>query len=278
VRKLKAKGKVTPEKTKLGLKHDETKQPQPEDHRSGEGSIDKEDDESRSGFEDEGLEDGAAVATTQEPGHEEIKDKDQASSQFSRRKLRSNAWRYEAEELEFPLVRDNDEDLDEEPEPDYVSLTRERKGQFEDLDGKKVETGIIDQEFLKDRERIQQGDAAQDSKGKVVKVDRQRFQEITNRISKQANVDAFKARFAPRKGTRAPERLYTGEEEDQDAPDLDAFLQDLDLNPEGKERNGGSISVSNSEWDSQDTNRMAKDDKDADDDWLDSMLERPRAR
>jgi hypothetical protein len=105
VRKLKAKGKVTPEKTKLGLKHDETKQPRPEDHGSGEGSIDKEDDGSPSEFEDEGSEDGAAVATTQEPGHEEIKDEDQARSQFGRRKLRSNAWRYEVEEPEFPLIR-----------------------------------------------------------------------------------------------------------------------------------------------------------------------------
>jgi len=286
VRKLQGNGKATPEKTKVDYKQNKTRSSQHTAHHSGEST----EDESRPEPEEvDVLAPGNSVeAAAQIP---DTRDEDQTRN-FTKRKVGSNAWRYESEEPGFPLAQsaEEEEELELEPEPDYVSLTLQRESQIKDLDRASVEVGLIDEEFLRDRMCLQRG-AGGDfvSKGRVVKGDKQEFQDIANKISKQANVDTFKARFGPRRAkgvTRRGLDLETDEGDNQDAPDLEAFLQDLDFRSRGKEKSLPVIPVTigeKSEVTPQENNEysiMHKDKvvKDENDDWLDSMLERPRRR
>jgi hypothetical protein len=118
---------------------------------------------------------------------------------------------------------------EEEPEEDYVALTLSRKGgQIKDPEEEAINTGAIDKEFL-DESWGPKG--VHNTKGKLVKVDKREFIDVTEKIAKQNTVDAFRARFQSSKTkARAPRTVSAGTsgrggEED----DLDAFLGELAL-------------------------------------------------
>ncbi|KAL0631741.1 hypothetical protein Q9L58_009394 [Maublancomyces gigas] len=184
--------------------------------------------------------------------------------QFSRRKMQNNAWRYEQEEEE---LAPGEEPEEPEPEPDYVAMTRERKGQLE-----KPEEALkqdLDEEFLKDLHALggRRGDARgggfDGGKGKVVRVDRKQFEDVTTKMAKQSTADAFRQRFAPRKAKSRGASEGTGGVED-----VDSFLGELKLDEiaasyaAGRETSGKLGGSRTSEGYGHDK----------DDDWLDSML------
>jgi hypothetical protein len=117
----------------------------------------------------------------------------------------------------------------EEPEEDYVALTLSRKGgQMKDPEEEAINTGAVDAEFLNESWGSK---GAPNTKGKVVKVDKREFIDVTEKIANQNTVDAFRARFQRNKAkARAPRTMDAGTsgrggEED----DLDAFLGELSL-------------------------------------------------
>lgn len=243
MRKLEAKGK------KDGKV--ETTPPAP----AGEAAVEK----ASPGDEEEGEE--------EEDGREEGKG---GGGQFVKRKIGSNAWRYEEEEelpgegnlkphplsphfclFLFPspsrmgLTREGclrTEVEEPPPEPDYVKMTIGRRGELEDPEiaaapSEGVDEGFLNESLLTQGKR--HGEGAR-GKGRVFKVDRSQFEDVTEKISKQSTADAFRQRFAPRKAK--PRRGGAGQvgiggvrgeyEETEGAEDVDSFLEELNLDGE----------------------------------------------
>lgn len=114
-------------------------------------------------------------------------------------------------------------------------MTRERKGQLEKPEEALKED--LDEEFLRDL-RAQGGRGrgrgggmhGEGVKGKVVKVDRKQFEDVTTKMAKQSTADAFRQRFAPRK---AKSRGASGGTGGADlGEDVDSFLGELKLDGE----------------------------------------------
>lgn len=250
VRKLKVKGK-----------EDDTKKPRvggnEKEGNSGvvnkqefpklPGGVDEEEDDSE---EEKGEEGGKKEGEEGESGDEE----EGGGGQFSRRKMQSNAWRYEQEEEE-PIPGEGEyleishrlkvigtdasiEPEEPEPEPDYVTMTREREGQLKGSE--EAPKGDLDEEFLKDLQaqrskggRNAYGIGSSGAKGNVVKVDRKQFEDVTTKIAKQSTADAFRQRFAPRKakprGGAGGGGATGGIDLDED---VDSFLGELKLDGE----------------------------------------------
>lgn len=106
-------------------------------------------------------------------------------------------------------------------------MTRERRGQLE-----KPEEALeqdLDEEFLKDLHALggRRGGGFDGGKGKVVKVDRKQFEDVTTKMAKQSTADAFRQRFAPRKAKSRGASEGTGGVED-----VDSFLGELKLDGE----------------------------------------------
>ncbi|KAL7267628.1 hypothetical protein RUND412_009776 [Rhizina undulata] len=288
VRKLKAKGK-----------EDDTKKPQGQGKRgdwkrgteevakeSGESSDDY--DEEREDEPEDANENGASLENKKAVGEENNeKDEDkepERSGTFSRRKVQSNSWRYEEEDEEFPAKGGSHEEEDQapEPEPDYVSMTIERKGQLKDPEEANKEK--FDETFLKEKNELfvsRRGGGHQtqtSSKGKVVKVDRREFEDVTQKIAKQSIADAFRQRFAPKK---AKSGVVPGgsrlSEDGRNVDDIDTFLGELNfgdlpsrrthIEEEGRGAGSREIRSGHGRSYTSDEQKHSKDD-----DWLDSML------
>ncbi|KAF8538193.1 hypothetical protein BDD12DRAFT_174980 [Trichophaea hybrida] len=240
VRKLKVKGKEDPaNKDKHKVKEKEEDKLQKGSAPAEEGATDSDLDSDAEGSN-----------VDEEAGTGEKKDgetENEENSVFSRRKVASNAWRYEEEEPEFPF--DTTSTPPEEPEEDYVALTLAHKEQLKSTEEEdKAREGMIDEAFLN-----QSWGQQQKSKPKILKMDRKDFIDVTEKIAKQNNVSAFKARFEKNKTkSRAPKvsgadgdgKGGTGEDDD-----LDAFLGELNLDG-GKPSLTGPILASN-DWISQ---------------------------
>ncbi|KAF8472443.1 hypothetical protein BDZ91DRAFT_790342 [Kalaharituber pfeilii] len=145
-------------------------------------------------------------------------DQEQSGGKYSRRKIVSNAWRYEEPE-EDPYLKDETETV-EEPEPDYARMTV-GKAQLKFSDDED-ETGDIDRLLVTDK--------GLPSKGKVIQADRRQFQDINEKITKQNAAEAFRQRFAPRKSKASAgvNNLGGGSIRD-DVDDIDEFLGGLKL-------------------------------------------------
>lgn len=128
-----------------------------------------------------------------------------------------------------------------EPEPDYVTMTKERKGQLKGSE--EVPKEDLDEGFLKDLQaqrgggggggRNPYGGGPSGTKGKIVKVDRKQFEDVTTKIAKQSTADAFRQRFAPRKAkSRGGAGGGGGTGEIDLDEDVDSFLAELKLDGE----------------------------------------------
>lgn len=116
-------------------------------------------------------------------------------------------------------------------------MTRERKGQLE-KPGEALKEDL-DEEFLKDlhaqggtgrgkgRGEDTHGGGFSGGKGKVVKVDRKQFEDVTTKMAKQSTADAFRQRFAPRKA-----KSHCASEGAGGIEDVDSFLGELKLDGE----------------------------------------------
>lgn len=172
-----------------------------------------------------------------------------------------------------------------------MQLTRDRKEQMVDAHEAKVHAGLVDEDFL--RESSFSSRPLAPVKGRVIKVDRKEFQDVTEKISKQSNVNAFKARFAQRKQkTRTPavsdawEKDSAGDSGNID--DVDAFLGELQLEGEfvlptwkctkpdlGGDEGRTSSTIKSSVSTVPQTKPTAKSTgkkAEFDDEWLDGML------
>lgn len=96
--------------------------------------------------------------------------------------------------------------------------------------------GDLDEEFLKGSLQAQRSLGARGGvykgnvKGKVVKVDRKQFADVTTKIAKQSSADVFRERFAPRKAkSRVAGSGGTG---DDVLDDVDSFLKELNIDGE----------------------------------------------
>ncbi|KAI5849499.1 hypothetical protein DFP73DRAFT_296212 [Morchella snyderi] len=249
----------------------------------------KEDDTKKSrGEKKEGEQPGTSVLNKQEfpklPGTEEAElenkdsqdeeadeDEDGEGGQFSKRKMQNNAWRYEKEEEE-PVPGEEPEEP--ESEPDYVTMTVQRKGQFNAPN--KIPEEDLDLDFLKDLQlqgqRSRGAEGSEDfggTKGKVVKVDRKQFEDVTTKIAKNSTVDAFRQRFAPRKTKSRVGGGGGGAWGGAPDDDVDSFLEELKVVEITATHPAGSREIS-SDLGKGRTNEGYEHDKD--DDWLDGML------
>lgn len=167
-------------------------------------------------------------------------------SRYSRRKkIASNAWRYDEPEPEpgegeghFSLmlrlwgcqvvaepynVKTEPEEV--VPEPDYVGLTRDKFQAIEEREQEREE--IID---IWDHDSgVRRGRADMDfaPKGNIVKVNRDDFKDVTEKIAKQATADRFRQRFATRKpaARSKDETINFNDHEDE----LDQLIGNMDL-------------------------------------------------
>ncbi|KAI5803219.1 hypothetical protein EDC01DRAFT_499665 [Geopyxis carbonaria] len=226
-RKFKAKGKELPEDK--------------QDVRSGkrqtsdnQGSSDQKDEEGvhsekDSDDDDQNLSDGQEAGKQDDGGDVDESDEPVVASQFSRRKVQSNSWRYEAdEEPQFPLsnaVADSSEIP--EPEPDYVALSLNRKGELKDTN--EAQATLLDHAFLQQSKLgTKYAPETYAKKSNIIKVNKQDFEEVTEKIKKQSYADAFRLRFA-QKNPRTSRLPRSPVEDDQVVDDVDAFLGELSL-------------------------------------------------
>ncbi|KAG0135133.1 hypothetical protein HOY82DRAFT_480128 [Tuber indicum] len=164
------------------------------------------------------------------------------SAAFRKRTLQNNAWRYEEEE-EVPGA----EPVIEDPEHDYVRLTIGKEVDFSHPSSSAAAKNNvplpiedIDEEFLREsfqasctftstsvpsssRARRDKDKDGGDRTGRVVRVPKSQFVDVTEKISKQTAAEAFRQRFGTRKAKPRPE-LEAEEGED----DLDSFFEELD--------------------------------------------------
>ncbi|CCX32885.1 hypothetical protein FPQ18DRAFT_399826 [Pyronema domesticum] len=195
------------------------------------------------------IKDGEAGSEEEQEEEEEEEDGD-----YRRRKVGSNAWRYEEEEPEFPLEANPDEP--QEPEIDYVALTLERtKGQLKDE--AEVSTSI-DHEFLAES----WGAPKKKPTVQKVKID-EGILNIREKIEIRNNAEAFKARFGSKAKARAPKGIQKEKEEGVD--DIDDFLEELSLIEKEKK----PVVQKETQVPKPKTISTTKDE---DDEWLDSML------
>lgn len=179
----------------------------------------------------------AEAAKAGEKGEDVEEEEDNIRSQFSRRKLVSNAFRYE----DPPPPPPGSEELGEpeEPEPDYVALTTSRPSALQAAAEKdaKEKRETFDYAFLKEMKEAGKGKGKKknmsvlegfgmdddEKKKNVVRVDKSEFRELEEKIKKRENVEAFRKRFAKRDVGSKTRRLRVEEEEEGDE-DLDAML------------------------------------------------------
>ncbi|KAJ6264801.1 Tryptophan--tRNA ligase [Drechslerella dactyloides] len=211
----------------------------------------------------------AREATSQSESESDGAEEGEGSSRYSRRKkIASNAWRYDEPEPE-----PGQEPEEVEPEPDYVSLTRDKLKSIEEKEQTREE--IID---IWDHEsgvrRGQSHDVNFGPKGNVVKVHRDEFKDVTEKIAKQATADRFRQRFASRKRSARA----TGENInfDDDEDELDALIGNMDVKgkPTGQstETPQSSKRTTSPEITNLSSSEKRSGTQHLDDDWLDDML------
>ncbi|KAK6349697.1 hypothetical protein TWF696_005976 [Orbilia brochopaga] len=214
----------------------------------------------------------AREATSQSESESDGAGEDEGPSRYSRRKkIASNAWRYDEPEPE-----PGQEPEEVEPEPDYVSLTRDKIQSIEEKEQTREE--IID---IWDREsgvrRGQSHDLDLGPKGNVVKVHRDEFKDVTEKIAKQATADRFRQRFASRKrSARATgentSTIVDGDDEDE----LDALIGNMDIKGkstgQSTEAPQSSRRTTSPEITNLSTSEKRSGTQHLDDEWLDDML------
>ncbi|KAA8895907.1 hypothetical protein FN846DRAFT_911249 [Sphaerosporella brunnea] len=249
IRKLKAKGKEDPTASLKTAKDEKKKRNAERDEATdteSDGLAEAEEAEAEEG--DKGDESKAAA--------------EEEDGVFSRRKVTSNAWRYE-EESQLP-----GDVPDEEPVEDYVALTLSRKGgQIKDAEEEAIRKAAIDQAFI--NESWGRGGEV-NTKGKVVKVDRREFVDVTEKIEKRNNAEAFRARFEKKTKARAPKTMNEVSSGVGEEADLDAFLGELSL--ENRANQPGSIENSGPANRHTSLTTKTPHGEEGDDEWLDQML------
>ncbi|KAK6350717.1 hypothetical protein TWF718_003902 [Orbilia javanica] len=188
-------------------------------------------------------------------------------SRYSRRKkISSNAWRYEEPE---PEPGEEPEEI--VPEPDYVGLTRDKFQAIEEREQEREE--IIDIWDHDSGVRRGRPDMDFTPKGNVVKVNRDDFKDVTEKIAKQATADRFRQRFATRKpaARSKDETINFNDHEDE----LDQLIGNMDL----KGKRPGQLTEARSSKNIASTGntqstatKASPGTQHLDDDWLDDML------
>ncbi|KAG0641672.1 hypothetical protein HOY80DRAFT_1008334 [Tuber brumale] len=194
---------------------------------------------------------GAPLASSEQSGSDEGD-----SAAFRKRTLQNNAWRYEEEE-EVPGTEPgltSYHTVIEDPEPDYARLTIGKEVDFPYPSSSAAAKNSaplpiedIDEEFLREsfqasctfastsvpsssRARRDNDKDGGGRTGRVVRVPKSQFVDVTEKISKQTAAEAFRQRFGTRKAKPRPE-LEAEEGED----DLDSFFEELDRARDGGE-------------------------------------------
>ncbi|GAO46098.1 hypothetical protein G7K_0338-t2 [Saitoella complicata NRRL Y-17804] len=152
-------------------------------------------------------------------------DEDEGKTFSRRRKMQSNAWRYEEEEVDPRL---EPEEL--EPEPDYAHLPARELNLVNSEEGPCVHSDD-------DHEDIP-GLPKAKRKPKVLYVKREDYAELRSNIDKANAARAFKERYGA-KPTLARTRAKTTADgyekgEGAEVEDIDAFLKGLDVNDDMK--------------------------------------------
>ncbi|KAF3925945.1 hypothetical protein ABW20_dc0106281 [Dactylellina cionopaga] len=209
----------------------------------------------------------AREATSQSESDSDVGEGEDPSRYSRRKKIASNAWRYDEPEPE-----PGEEPEEVEAEPDYVSITRDKFKSIEEKEEEREE--IID---IWDRDvnaRRGRSDLDFGPKGNVVKINRDEFKDVTEKIAKQATADRFRQRFASRKtSTRSKdENINFNDHEDE----LDALIGNMDLkgkhlgqSPETQQSSKDTVST---EVNTATSTKKSAGNQHLDDDWLDDML------
>ncbi|BFZ61409.1 hypothetical protein YB2330_002474 [Saitoella coloradoensis] len=149
-------------------------------------------------------------------------DEDEGKTFSRRRKMQSNAWRYEEEEVDPHL--EPEEEL--EPEPDYAHLSAR-------------ELNLVNRE---DEPSVHSDDDHEDIPGlpkakrkpKVQYVKREDYAELQSNIDKANAARAFKERYGAKPTLAKPRAKTTADRyancEEAEVEDIDAFLEGLDVN------------------------------------------------
>ncbi|EWC45086.1 hypothetical protein DRE_06225 [Drechslerella stenobrocha 248] len=212
---------------------------------------------------------GPREATSESGSESDAAGEGEGPSRYSRRKkIASNAWRYEEPEPE-----PGQEPEEVEPEPDYVSLTKEKLKSIEEREQNREE--IID---IWDNEggarRGQQYDLDLGPKRNVVKVNREEFKDVTEKIAKQATADRFRQRFASRKQSARSkgENIHSQDHEDE----LDSLIGNMDTKGkhtrQSTETPQSLKNISLDVGDDPTPSEKRGGTQHLDDEWLDSML------
>ncbi|EPS41223.1 hypothetical protein H072_4887 [Dactylellina haptotyla CBS 200.50] len=211
---------------------------------------------------------GEAREATSHSGSESGSEEGKETSRYSRRKkIASNAWRYEEPEPE-----PGEEPEEEEPEPDYVEITRDKFKEIEEKEQEREEiVDIWDPDVSARRGR---SDLDFGPKGTVVKVNREDFKDVTEKIAKQATADRFRQRFATHKPSARSkdESISFNDYEDE----LDALIGNMDIkgkqlgqSPETAHSSNGTASTGPTAFSST---KKGAGVQHLDDNWLDDML------
>ncbi|KAI5806631.1 hypothetical protein DFH27DRAFT_651446 [Peziza echinospora] len=140
------------------------------------------------------------VVTEEKEESSQDEEEEKPRGKFSKRKIVSNAWRFEEPEEEDPYLKKarEAEQAEAEPEPDYAAMTLSRPSQLAALD---PDNAVDDGGGTADLDAFLGKTApAKGGRPAVQYVDRKDFKEINEKIEKQQAADAFRARFASRKG------------------------------------------------------------------------------
>ncbi|KAF3924995.1 hypothetical protein AA313_de0202187 [Arthrobotrys entomopaga] len=204
---------------------------------------------------------GEAREATSQSGSES--EEGAETSRYGRRKkIASNAWRYEEPEPE-----PGEEVEEAEPEPDYVTLTREKFHSIEEKEQEREEIiDIWDEDVSARRGR---SDLDFGPKGNVVKVNRGDFKDVNEKIAKQATADRFRQRFASRKpSTKSQDgSMNFNNHEDE----LDALIGNMDIKGKSTDTVESSKDTASKEMNASSTKNTAGT-RHLDDEWLDDML------
>ncbi|KAF3162289.1 hypothetical protein TWF225_002655 [Orbilia oligospora] len=210
----------------------------------------------------------AREPTSQSESESDSAEEGENPSRYSRRKkIASNAWRYEEPEPE-----PGEEPEEVVPEPDYVGLTRDKFQAIEEREQEREEIiDIWDHDSGVRRGRVDMDLAP---KGNIVKVNRDDFKDVTEKIAKQATADRFRQRFATRKtaARSKDETINFNDHEDE----LDQLIGNMDL--KGKhlgqltETPRSSKNTASTDNTSSTATKTSSGTQHLDDDWLDDML------